>query len=59
MQVNANISAAKSADLPGLEYICSPFSGPPEYSYQPENCSSNTIKIGDIPQVNLSYVLQF
>ncbi|XP_073099302.1 uncharacterized protein [Elaeis guineensis] len=54
-QVNANISAAKSSALPDLEYICNPFSGPPEYSYQPENCSSNTIKIGEIPQILKKY----
>ncbi|EHA8589928.1 Lipoate-protein ligase A [Cocos nucifera] len=53
-QVNANISAAKSL-APDLEYICNPFSGPPEYSYQPENCSPNTIKIGDIPQILKKY----
>ncbi|XP_074567559.1 uncharacterized protein LOC141824215 [Curcuma longa] len=45
-QVNANISAVKSLSL-----VCNPFSGPPEYSYQPGNCSSNTIKIGDVPQI--------
>ncbi|XP_042432738.1 uncharacterized protein LOC122019315 isoform X2 [Zingiber officinale] len=45
-QVSANISAVKSLSL-----VCNPFSGPPEYSYQPGNCSSNTIKIGDVPQV--------
>lgn len=53
VQVNSNISAVKSSILPDLEYICNPFSGPPQYSYQPDNCSSNTIKIGDIPEVNL------
>ncbi|XP_026663545.1 uncharacterized protein LOC103714925 isoform X2 [Phoenix dactylifera] len=55
-QVNANISAAKSLALPDLEYICNPFSGPPEYNYQPQNCSSNTIKIGDIPQILKNYI---
>nr|XP_018681648.1 PREDICTED: uncharacterized protein LOC103985228 [Musa acuminata subsp. malaccensis] len=49
-QVNSNISTVKSSILPDLEYICNPFSGPPQYSYQPDNCSSNTIKIGDIPE---------
>ncbi|KAM7277560.1 hypothetical protein ACFE04_004694 [Oxalis oulophora] len=32
-------------------YVCNPFSGPPEYKYAPGNCSSGTIRIGDIPQV--------
>ncbi|XP_020252115.1 uncharacterized protein LOC109829402 isoform X2 [Asparagus officinalis] len=50
-QVNANISSLQSLSLPGMKYICNPFSGPPDYSYQPENCSSNTIRIGNIPQV--------
>ncbi|GMH26090.1 hypothetical protein Nepgr_027933 [Nepenthes gracilis] len=50
-QVNANISLLKSSSYPDLEYVCNPFSGPPNYQYQPENCSANTIQIGDIPQV--------
>ncbi|XP_020106549.1 uncharacterized protein LOC109722814 [Ananas comosus] len=54
-KVNENISQAKSAYLPGLQYVCNPFSGPPEYHYQPENCSSDTIKIGDIPQILKRY----
>ncbi|KAM0940095.1 putative transmembrane protein [Dioscorea sansibarensis] len=54
-QVNANISALQSLSLPGLQYVCNPFSGPPDYTYQPENCSSNTIQIGDIPQVLKRY----
>ncbi|XP_042416055.1 uncharacterized protein LOC122005176 isoform X1 [Zingiber officinale] len=54
-QVNANISTAKSLSLPDLEYVCNPFTGPPEYSYQPGNCSSNTIKIGDIPEILKKY----
>ncbi|KAJ4751569.1 envelope glycoprotein B [Rhynchospora pubera] len=54
-QVNAEISAVRSTDMPGLEYVCNPFSGPPEYLYQPDNCSSSTIKIGDIPQALRRY----
>ncbi|KAH7681226.1 hypothetical protein IHE45_05G046400 [Dioscorea alata] len=54
-QVNANISSLQSLSLPGLQYVCNPFSGPPDYTYQPENCSSNTIQIGDIPQVLKRY----
>ncbi|PON63560.1 Transmembrane protein [Parasponia andersonii] len=46
--VNANISLLQqSNDIS----ICNPFSEPPAYQYQPENCSSNTIRIGDIPKV--------
>lgn len=50
-QVNAEISTVRSSDMPDLEYVCNPFSGPPDYLYQPDNCSSSTINIGDIPQV--------
>ncbi|RRT75806.1 hypothetical protein B296_00013973 [Ensete ventricosum] len=49
-QVNKKISAAKSLPIPDLEFVCNPFSETPDYSYEPKNCSSNTIKIGDIPQ---------
>ncbi|KAJ0977129.1 hypothetical protein J5N97_012603 [Dioscorea zingiberensis] len=54
-QVNANISTLQSLSLPGVQYVCNPFSGPPDYTYQPANCSSNTIQIGDIPQVLKRY----
>ncbi|XP_010258498.1 PREDICTED: uncharacterized protein LOC104598245 [Nelumbo nucifera] len=50
-QVNANISELKASTFPNIAYICNPFSAPPDYNYQPENCPLNTIKIGDIPQV--------
>ncbi|XP_059300171.1 uncharacterized protein LOC132052584 isoform X1 [Lycium ferocissimum] len=32
--------------------ICNPFSGPPEYNYEPDqNCPSSAIRIGDLPQI--------
>ncbi|XP_020599816.1 uncharacterized protein LOC110039178 isoform X2 [Phalaenopsis equestris] len=49
-QVNSNITSL-SLSLSKLEYICNPFSGPPEYYYHPENCSSKAIRIGDIPKI--------
>ncbi|KAF4352783.1 hypothetical protein G4B88_017330 [Cannabis sativa] len=48
LKVNANISVMQSSN--GIS-ICNPFSDPPAYQYQPENCPSNTIRIGDIPKV--------
>ncbi|KAE9585947.1 hypothetical protein Lal_00009856 [Lupinus albus] len=50
-QVNANISVMQGTSYSNLALVCNPFSGPPEYSYQPENCPYNTIRIGDIPKV--------
>ncbi|XP_077229715.1 uncharacterized protein LOC143862528 isoform X2 [Tasmannia lanceolata] len=50
-QVNANISAQPASSPVGQIRICNPFSGPPDYIYQPENCSANTIRIGEIPQI--------
>ncbi|KAJ9178513.1 hypothetical protein P3X46_010391 [Hevea brasiliensis] len=41
-QVNENISVVQ---------LCNPFSGPPEYQYQADNCPANTIQIGDIPKI--------
>ncbi|XP_021774888.1 uncharacterized protein LOC110738767 [Chenopodium quinoa] len=50
-QVNTNISLMRSSSFPSLQYVCNPFSGPPDFTYQPGNCASDTIKIGDNPQV--------
>ncbi|XP_058094271.1 uncharacterized protein LOC131240184 [Magnolia sinica] len=50
-QVNANISAPPASFLLNQARICNPFSDPPNYTYQPENCPNNTIRIGDIPQI--------
>ncbi|XP_027189320.1 uncharacterized protein [Cicer arietinum] len=47
-EVNANLQATT---YPNLVHVCNPFSAPPNYFYQPENCADNTIRIGDIPKV--------
>ncbi|KAJ0672673.1 putative transmembrane protein [Helianthus annuus] len=47
-KVNANISRMQQDSSFG---VCNPFSGPPEYNYQPNNCSENDIRIGDIPEL--------
>jgi len=52
-QVNSNIYTIKSEyPVKQLDYICNPFTGPPQYQYRPENCPSGAATIGDIPQVN-------
>ncbi|KAI3407566.1 uncharacterized protein J3R85_020877 [Psidium guajava] len=38
-------------ELPGVLKICEPFSGPPNYSYVPGNCSKDDIPVGDLPNV--------
>lgn len=48
--MNANISLQGTL-YPNLVHVCNPFSAPPEYQYQPDNCPANTIRIGDIPKV--------
>ncbi|WVZ52924.1 hypothetical protein U9M48_003923 [Paspalum notatum var. saurae] len=51
-QVNSNIYTIKSEyTVKQLDYICNPFSGPPEYQYRPENCPTGAATIGDIPQI--------
>lgn len=50
-KVNANISALQATSYANLVHVCNPFSDPPKYLYQPENCPANTIRIGDIPKV--------
>lgn len=49
LQINANISATP---ILNQVRICNPFSGQPDYNYEPGKCSSNTIQIGDIPTVS-------
>lgn len=46
-QVNTQISVS----YPDIALVCNPFSQPPYYEYQPQNCAANTIRIGDIPKV--------
>ncbi|XP_068666582.1 uncharacterized protein [Aristolochia californica] len=54
-QVNSNLSAQPESSLLRQFRICNPFSGSPDYIYQPENCPANTIRIGDIPQIINSF----
>lgn len=49
--MNSNISKLQATTYPNLAYVCNPFSAPPDYIYQPNNCPANTIRIGDIPKV--------
>ncbi|KAK7261640.1 hypothetical protein RIF29_27956 [Crotalaria pallida] len=53
-QGNATISVMQGTSYPNLVHVCNPFSGPPEYLYQPENCPYNAIRIGDIPKSSRS-----
>ncbi|QHO30563.1 hypothetical protein HN51_018951 [Arachis hypogaea] len=50
-KVNENISGMQATSYPNLVHVCNPFSAPPEYLYQPQNCPANTIRIGDIAKV--------
>ncbi|XP_030474109.2 uncharacterized protein LOC115691566 isoform X1 [Syzygium oleosum] len=38
-------------ELPGVMKICEPFSGPPDYSYIPGNCSKGEIPVSSLPNV--------
>ncbi|CAI9776151.1 unnamed protein product [Fraxinus pennsylvanica] len=46
-EVNNNISSSYA----NIVQICNPFSPPPDYEFQPGNCTASSIKIGDIPRV--------
>ncbi|GMI92982.1 hypothetical protein like AT5G67550 [Hibiscus trionum] len=50
-EVNSNISQLQATTYPNLAHVCNPFSAPPDYTYQPNNCPANTIRIGDIPKI--------
>ncbi|KAD6453015.1 hypothetical protein E3N88_07720 [Mikania micrantha] len=54
-EVNANISRIQQDSSFG---VCNPFSGPPDYNYQPNNCSENDIRIGDIPEDAFADILE-
>ncbi|XP_074281449.1 uncharacterized protein LOC141606281 [Silene latifolia] len=49
-QVNSEISTLRANSLPGLKYVCNPFSGPPDFRYQPKDCPAHSIPIGDFPK---------
>uniref|UniRef100_A0A7N0ZXP7 Uncharacterized protein n=1 Tax=Kalanchoe fedtschenkoi TaxID=63787 RepID=A0A7N0ZXP7_KALFE len=40
-----------SKSLPYGIQVCNPFTGQPDYFYQPDDCPTGTIRIGDIPKV--------
>ncbi|KAG2725934.1 hypothetical protein I3760_01G089300 [Carya illinoinensis] len=50
-EVNVNISLFQATSNTNLRYVCNPFSAPPDYQYQPDNCPADTIRIRDIPKV--------
>ncbi|XP_039010737.1 uncharacterized protein LOC120139643 [Hibiscus syriacus] len=50
LQVNSNISQLQ-ATYPNLAHVCNPFSALPDYTYQTNNCTANTIRIGNIPKI--------
>ncbi|WJX45570.1 hypothetical protein P8452_32440 [Trifolium repens] len=52
-EVNSNIKNLTM--IPNLVFICNPFTAPPEYLYQQENCPPHTVQIGDIPKVLKPY----
>lgn len=52
LQVNQKLSI----EYGNVAQICNPFSGPPQYNYEPGNCSSTTIRVGDLPRVISSLI---
>jgi hypothetical protein len=60
-QLNSNVSVMyeilgideENEDLIGVVKICNPFSGAPNYTYIPQNCPHDTVRIGDLPKVSL------
>lgn len=50
-QIINEVNQRLSTEYGNVAQICNPFSGPPEYNYEPGNCSSTTIQVGDIPRI--------
>lgn len=60
-QLNSNMSVMyrllgvgeENEELIGVMKICDPFSGAPNYTYIPQSCPRDAIRIGDLPKVGL------
>ncbi|KAF1861827.1 hypothetical protein Lal_00026285 [Lupinus albus] len=59
VELNSNMSVLyrllgvgeKNEEIMGVIKICDPFSGAPNYSYIPQNCPHDAIKIGDVSKI--------
>ncbi|KAK2372521.1 transmembrane protein [Trifolium repens] len=59
VELNSNVSVMyeilgideENEDLIGVVKICNPFSGAPNYTYIPQNCPHDTVRIGDLPKI--------
>ncbi|XP_061338920.1 uncharacterized protein LOC133285672 [Gastrolobium bilobum] len=59
VELNSNMSVIyrllgvgeENEELMGVIKICDPFSGSPNYSYIPQNCPQDAIRIGDLPKI--------
>lgn len=43
-------------ELLGFKMICDPFSGAPDFNYEPGDCAKDAIPIGKIPDVSKDYL---
>ncbi|KAJ3671527.1 hypothetical protein LUZ60_007606 [Juncus effusus] len=46
-QVNGKIFTIRSSEIAELQFVCNPFSGPPNYLYQPDNCLKEICMLRD------------
>ncbi|TYK27725.1 uncharacterized protein E5676_scaffold225G00710 [Cucumis melo var. makuwa] len=51
--VLTDVNTQIAISYPDIALVCNPFSQPPYYEYQPQNCAANTIRIGDIPKKSI------
>ncbi|XP_055820015.1 uncharacterized protein LOC129888964 [Solanum dulcamara] len=50
-QIINEVNQKLSTEYGNVAQICNPFSGPPQYNYEPGTCSSSTIRVGDLPRI--------
>ncbi|XP_058772843.1 uncharacterized protein LOC131646933 [Vicia villosa] len=58
VELNSNVSVLyellgigqENEELIGVMKICNPFSGAPNYTYIPQNCPHDAVRIGDLPK---------
>lgn len=67
LQLNAKMSEIyrllgiekQAQKILGVIKICEPFTGPPNYTYTPDSCPQNAIRISDLPKVSIPWKLKY
>ncbi|KAL5099156.1 hypothetical protein RYX36_003483, partial [Vicia faba] len=50
INVNYTRISQEKEEIIGVMKICNPFSGAPNYTYIPQSCPHDAVRIGDLPK---------